>query len=412
MSVSVLRLARGVAGGIAPPRVVLAALGAVVVGVAVGQGLSAEQLVEAPWYLYLAGFLLAVGLYGSTHDIDLGEMRRDLRVLVLAVTLGVLLKALLIAGVMILVFGKPEYLVLGIAVAQIDPLSVAAMNKSRRMSPRAKSLLAAWASFDDPMTVLLTLYFSVLAFQLSDRSGGPAAGTVGEGSSAFLAGLGWNLVLLLAVAVLWGVPRWWLRRARRHRGPRPTARTGSALPDGLGLLLALVLIAVAAGWMLMAAVAVAGLFLRVGRYGPVVQRAVSVAFVLAASILGLLLAEGIAPWRGFVLGLAAFGAQVVIGLWVAPRLISGLGRSDRVQLGLGQQNGITAIILALALEPDFPGTVAIVGPAILTVNALYYVTNGVWAAWEDRTGGRFHQDQEGPCGLLQEPMESADTAKP
>ncbi|MEU5402327.1 hypothetical protein ABZ348_23865 [Streptomyces sp. NPDC005963] len=398
--------------GIAPPRVVLAALGAVAVGVAVGHNLGAEELVHAPWYLYLAGFLLAIGLYGSTHDIDLGEMRRDLRVLVLAVTLGVLLKALLIAGVMVLVFRKPEYLVLGIAVAQIDPLSVAAMNKNRRMSPRAKSLLAAWASFDDPMTVLLTLYFSVLAFRLSDRSGGPAAGTVGEGSSAFLAGIGWNLVLLLAVALLWGVPRWWRRRARIHRATTATSRRGSGLSDGPSFVLALVMIAVAAGWMLMAAVAVAGLFLRVGRYGHVVQKAVSVAFVLAASVLGLLLAEGIAPWRGFVLGLAAFGAQVVIGLWIAPRLISGLGRSDRVQLGLGQQNGITAIILALALEPDFPGTVAIVGPAILTVNALYYLTNGAWARWEDRGGEHHEVEQEDFCGLPREPIVSADTAKP
>jgi hypothetical protein len=51
---------------------------------------------------------------------------------------------------------------------------------------------------------------------------------------------------------------------------------------------------------------------------------------------------------------------------------------DRVYLALGQQNGITAVILALALQPVLPYAVSVVAPAILAVNILNIASNGVW----------------------------------
>ena len=77
--------------------------------------------------------------------------------------------------------------------------------------------------------------------------------------------------------------------------------------------------------------------------------------------------RGIDPVSGLVLGLAAFSAQAV----VAAALTRGLPRSDRVGLALAQQNGITAIILALWIEKTYPGAVAILGPAIVVVNLLH-----------------------------------------
>ncbi|MGX2998225.1 hypothetical protein JNUCC64_28830 [Streptomyces sp. JNUCC 64] len=379
-------------GRSAPPRTLVAASLAVAVGVVTGHLLDPDALTGASWYPALAGVLLAVGLYGSTHEIDLREVRRDLRALALTVTVGVLLKAALIAGVMVAAFREPQYLVLGIAVAQIDPLSVAAMSRGDRMSPRARNLLSVWASFDDPMTVLLTLYFSVLAFRLSGRSGTPGTGPTGDGLAAYALSLGGNLLLFTAVAGLGYLVRTLSRRAaaRARRTTATDDRTPPArvpsprLGDALCLLLVVAAVAVAAPFMLMLAVAALGLVVRTGRYAPLVNRSVTVAFVLAALLLGLLLADGVSPWRGLVLGLAAFGAQALIGLLVAPLVFPDLAPGDRVHLGLGQQNGITAVILALALEPDFPGTVAIVGPAVLTVNTLHYAANGLWNAHRAR----------------------------
>ncbi|MFD4834628.1 hypothetical protein ACFWPV_33045 [Streptomyces uncialis] len=385
------------------PPALVAAICAVLAGLTAGQLLGSRALTEASWYSAMAGLLLAVGLYGSTHEIDPGEIRQDLRALVWTVTLGVLLKAVLIAGVMIAAFREPEYLVLGIAVAQIDPLSVAAMNRSSRMSPRAKNLLSVWASFDDPVTVLLTLYFSVLAFRFSGRSGSPAAGPAGDGLAAYALSLGGNLLLFAVAVGLWWVPRrLWRRALDRERTraamPPPGQDTPLTSPfprltDLLCLLLVAAVVAVAAQTMLMLAVAVLGLVVRVGRYAALVNRSVAVAFSVAAFVLGLLLVDGVSPWRGFVLGATAFGAQILIGLFAVPRLFPDLDRADRVQLGLGQQNGITAIILALALEPDFPGTVAVVGPAILTVNTLHYTANGVWRRRQDKADRRAPDDE-------------------
>ena len=46
-----------------------------------------------------------------------------------------------------------------------------------------------------------------------------------------------------------------------------------------------------------------------------------------------------------------------------------------MHIAFAQQNGITAIILALLFETYYSGTVAIVAPAIITINLLYLVAN-------------------------------------
>ncbi|NUR64455.1 MAG: hypothetical protein HOQ47_01735, partial [Streptomyces sp.] len=55
----------------------------------------------------------------------------------------------------------------------------------------------------------------------------------------------------------------------------------------------------------------------------------------------------------------------------------GFPARDRVSLSLSQQNGITAIILALLLEPALPQAVAVIAPAILVVNLLHLGSNAL-----------------------------------
>jgi hypothetical protein len=344
------------------------------------------DLTDSATYVYLATALLAVGLYSSTRGIDLREARNGLRTVLLAVTLGVGAKALLIAGVMYAAFRRPEYLVLGVAVAQIDPLSVAAMRMRSRMSARAKAVLLAWASFDDPVTALLTIYLSGLTLSVlhdAPRSGHGTGGTL----SSFGAGLLQSLVFVAFAFLVWRS----LNRFARLRSSRPDPsdprlqappQTRRPPPDPRRRRNALAVVALAglfsvAVWSFtMLGLALAGLFFRpaLGRWVP---RLTGAAFLLAVFALGLLLGPGIHLAQGLVLGIAAFAAQAVVGVLIARRQT----REDRVYLALGQQNGITAIILALLLEPDFPGTVGIVAPAILVVNLLNIAAN---AAWEHR----------------------------
>ncbi|MFI8261988.1 MULTISPECIES: hypothetical protein [unclassified Streptomyces] len=381
------------------PAVVAGGLAALLVGVVIGLFTEPAALLGSGGYLYGTGLLLAVGLYGSTYSIDLGALRSDLSAVVAAVTLGVVLKASLIAGVMVLAFGRPEYLVLGIAVAQIDPLSVAALAKGDRMSPRARSLLSAWASFDDPMTVLLTLYVAAYAYTAAGHEGAPAV--AGGGAGGYVRGLVLNAALLAAVLLLWWAGRRALR-ALADSGAAATALAGTPRGRRAGALLtgALVvaMLAVAASGMLMLAVALAGLVVRTGAFDKVVDRAVAVAYPAAFLALGLFLAQGVALLPGLLLGVAAFGAQAVVALGVMPLFVRGLERRDRIGLGLGQQNGITAVLIALALERDFPGTVSIVGPAVLVVNLLHGTSQALLAhpprPWR-RRGGPEPDAQEG-----------------
>ncbi|MFD5944874.1 hypothetical protein ACFWAZ_01605 [Streptomyces collinus] len=349
------------------PRVVVGACLALAAGAVLGLLIHPQDLAHTPGYLYAAGLLLAIGLYGSTHDIDFADVMRSLKVVLVAVTVGVVVKASLIATVMVLAFDRPEYLVLGIAVAQIDPLSVAATQRSDRVSPRAKAILSVWAAFDDPMTVLLTVYFSALALRYG---AGPAGdGSVVADTATVFGDLLLNLVLFAAVAALWWAATAWSGQGgpARRPGTRPPA-------DVVALVLVVALILFAAQDMMVLAVALTGLLVRLGRFGAGLEPAVALAFLVASAVLGVVLASGQVLLReGLVLGASAFAAQLLVTLLISRLLVRPrLTWPDLVHLGFGQQNGITAILLALALEPRFPGTVGVVGPAILTVNLLHH----------------------------------------
>ncbi|CAL9381987.1 hypothetical protein SUDANB1_01081 [Streptomyces sp. enrichment culture] len=364
------------------PAVLLGALATLLAGTLTGLAADPAHLVGTTGYVVTTGLLLAVGLYGSTCGIDLADLRRDLRGVVAAVTLGVVLKAGLISGVMVLAFDRPEYLILGIVVAQIDPLSVTALSKDGHMSQRARSLLTAWASFDDPMTVLLTLYVAGYAYTAAGHTDTPSV--VGGGTEGYVLGLALN-ALLLAGALLawWAGGRLW---PARRSGREPLRPRRPATP--LAVVLVMVMLLLAAANMLMLAVAVAGLFLRTPAFARPLARAVTSAFLLATALLGLFVAQGVSLAPGLLLGTSAFLAQTVVATLLMPLFVRGLSGRDRVLLGLGQQNGLTAVLLALTLERDFPKTVGIVAPAVVTINLLHYAAQTAFGCWSRYRAGK------------------------
>lgn len=335
-----------------------------VFGALVSVSVGLESIYTSSAYSLAVTALLGFGLYAATTGIPLDLLRTQLRTVVLAVTLGVAAKAALIFLVMFLFFREPEYIILAVAVAQIDPLSVTAMRAKSRMSESGKALLTAWAAFDDPVTVLLTVY--VTAFALN-ANGNPVAGSVfGAGLGDFALSLALNAALGGIVFLVYRIVT-----ARRKR----LSNNGPLSARGIALLVVAVAVvaAVAVGFSLLLALAFIGLFLRPPEHWQI-DRAVLVALLLASLAVGLLLAGGLAIVEGVVLGVAAYLAQVVVAaVLTLPRSF----RGDRVRLSLAQQNGLTAIVLALTLEQTFPGTVAIIAPAIVVVNVLHAVCNGV-----------------------------------
>ena len=336
----------------------LSALGA---GWLVAWQFGLREVDRSPVYGFFITALLGFGLYASTSGIVIAEFRRQLRTVVIAVTLGVLAKVALIFGVVFLVFRDPSHLVLAVAVAQIDPLSVAAMRVKSRMSDSAKALLAAWASFDDPITVLLTVYLTAFALQ------GGAVGGVGS----FAVNLVLNLALAGVAFMLWTLVRGRVRRAEAG---------GRAVRYAVRAVMVVAVLAigfVAVQQSLLLALALLGLFFRpnLGRW---VDGLAQAGMALALAAVGLVLAaefSWVLAGVGVVLGVAAFGAQAVVAFALT---VPKRWRGDRVRLALGQQNGLTAIILALLLEPTFPGAIAVVAPAVVVVNVLHAATNGLY----------------------------------
>lgn len=322
-------------------------------GCVAGQALDLHDLQAEWWYSYVTTLLLAIGLYGSTYGIVIKDVRRHARLIVAAVTVGVLAKAAMIGLGMAALFGNQMYLVVGIVVAQIDPLSVAALSGGSKMSQKAKSILAAWSSFDDPMTVLLGLYVSDLIYPAT----GSAQFISGGGVQDYVLSLGLNLGFALLVAMVW---RW-----AKHS----VASTMMVLIIGYALLSLAFATAIMA--MLMLGLALIGLVLRPEHMQRVLDVAVKFAFAGATMLLGVMLLQGINLLAGVALGIMAFVAQMI----VARPLTRKLTDTDRKYLGRAQQNGITAIILALRFELCYPGVAAIVAPALVVANAIHALAN-------------------------------------
>lgn len=289
--------------------------------------------------------LLGVGLYAGMCGISAADLRRNRNAVLAAVTVGVVAKALLIGAVVYLFYRSPASWLLGIAVAQIDPLAVAATLRHRAVSPGAKAVLTAWACFDDPATILLTAYVALPALTGSGL-GGPAA-EASAGSTML------NLALNASMAgAVYGCVR--------------LLRPGRTL-----MLLALpVLVVLAAAFGLLLGLAVLGLFFR-PLSGRALDLLVTCAVLAAAFLLGAMLRDGVDLVEGLLLGAAAYAAQIAVGLAITRRR----PRRDRAVIALGQQNGLTALALALALEPSVPQAVRVIGVAVGTTWVLYGVGN-------------------------------------
>jgi NhaP-type Na+/H+ or K+/H+ antiporter len=313
-----------------------------------------HNLTQDAGYGYIIAAILVLGLYASTTSIEIDQFRDQLSVILLALTVGVFAKAALIAGVMYLVFHTPSAMLLGVAVAQIDPLSVIAMNRRSAMSERAKALLTAWASFDDPITVLLTIYVATFAAPHATATRVPT-GSLGLNLAA-------SVVLTAVAVVVWRV----LARRNATTDP-PSAFAGPGRMVGAALVAT---ITVAKSLLL--APAVIGMFVR-PRSRALLDGATELAVYAACFTLGLVLVGPYHLTQGVVLGGAAYLAHALVAALLTIRQ-----RGDRVRLMLGQQNGLTAILLGLLLEPAFPGATSTIAVAVLVIAVLNGACNRTW----------------------------------
>lgn len=347
----------------------------ILAGLAVSAIFDFRGVQNESWYLLTVAILLAAGLYSSTFGIAIPHFRQNIGLILKAITIGVFLKAFIIGSVMVAILHNPFGFILGIIVAQIDPLATAALMKNNRISKPAQAILRAWSSFDDPMTVILSLYAPIIIATATGSVWQPIRGTMQDlGVGGYLAETGINIVFAGGIYLLWQL-------MRRHSKATHYVIVGLVALGMYGLLIGALSIAVYYFWML--GIAILGLFMR-----PPIEKVVSYgvhwALGIAAVLLGILLINGINFWLGIALGCIAYVSQIIVSFFLTGKL----PMRDRLHIGFAQQNGITSIILSLLFESYYPGTVAIVAPAIIVINTLHRIANSFLDIFLDR---HFHK---------------------
>lgn len=347
-------------------------------GATVALGFGLHGLEHSLVYVLIASALLCFGLYMAVFGIDKVEAKRHWRIVLIAVTFGVLCKYLLIFGATYLVTHNWHYAVLAMAVAQIDPLSVAALQSDPRMNSRTKTILNMWASFDDPMTALATPVLLGVTASVAHQQ--------------LLLGTKWTDVLIdvapfIAAILFVALFAFWRRMntdkpAQVVRKLHESEHSKHTLLGVIGLL--------AIPMRLYSAAALTGWFVRPAWLGEGrrAELLTNVALYGSTFLLGILLADGVDVVGGLALGVATYGSQIIVA-WIVVKLSLVVSKQeaqadhklsvrDTWQLALSQQNGITAIVLALTLESVIHGAVAVVSMAIVVINLLNFAANWVF----------------------------------
>ena len=322
-----------------------------IIGLALGV-ITGINPIAAPGFKLFSSIALAVGLYASVVGIDITSLGKYKKTATFIITAGVPIQIVITAAIMWIIYPHPISLLVAVAIDQIDPLSVnTLLNNKLGMSTEAKSLLRVWASFDDPVTVLVGLAFLV-----------PVITGVATGSAAtYLLGLMLNLVPAITLYLMHR--RGWLQSR----------------------LVSLILLALTMGYVVLfeafLLAAIIGLFIR-----PIDEaklgRVVSVIYYLVIVVVGAAVADyGVDLRLGFLLAIVEF---FVVQPLSALFMVKGT-TNDIFRLAFAQQNGLTTILMGLVFQSLGFNVLPILLPAIIIINMLNLSINEYYS-WKEQHG--------------------------
>lgn len=367
-------------------------LGLIVLGFTVAFLFDASKAIEA-WIVYIVvvRFLLTGGLYAATYGITWREFsRRDIRIIGLAITIGVLGKSAAIGFCLMGIFGDPHHILIGVALAQIDPLIITLLTRGERLSEDAKRILLSWASFDDPVTVVITALLLPLWFSTTE---GISFQVNWEG----IVSIPVQIVLaLFIVAVYLGLIKI-ITNLLKRKGTEMTffvegtpiftspynkwILAGVFGVVGIIFFILMSTLLLFGFFLLMLGVGIIGCLVRPQEISNIIDVAVTWTFRAVSILLGVMFFTSIKTggdiahylWIGLIAGMLAYWAQVIAGF----ALTGGLPWKDRVHIAFAQMNGLTAANLALVLEPMIPGAVVIILTAIIVIYVHNMICNRI-----------------------------------
>ena len=298
--------------------------------------------------MYIA---VASGLYLNVSEINISELLKNKVAIASILLIGVPAK-ILIPGVALSWIALPSLgaaLLCATVIAQIDPILTARNVDPERFSEKSGTILRCWSSFDDPITVLFAFYIVLPLF--FDQS----SGSIGT----YLLSLGFEILICGIVAAI-------IQKLQDT--------TAKIRLQKLGVIATCVGSALLGKFLLPAAL---GLAARPFKNEQAKNRVLNLIFWFSAAVIGGLAVNLNIDWfAGLVLSLGTFAiAQPLVSFF----FIRGDSPANFWRIVFGHQNGMTAILLTIAIELATGQTrlMSITIPAVLFIAFFYGISNWV-----------------------------------
>jgi len=315
-------------------------------GFLVGYFFDIPDIKNSSYITFISDFALAVGLYGSVYGIDVNTLKKNMEVVFLAITIGVILKIALIGGILWLYMDSPVAFLLAAIIAQIDPLSISALEKSKYLSKDGETILRAWSSFDDPITIIISLWLAMFIYVHGDSDFNI---TISTAATTFY----YNLFMAVVIYFLW-------------RFLRPLNKIVTCIS------LLIISFFLAIYFELFLGLAVIALFVRPPLYDKE-NIIIFITLLIVSLILGLLISNGINLIVGLILGILTIISQAVVSFFLTEKM----SFNDKVKLSFAHQSGITAISLSLYFIQYDSLLIQSISVAIITINFGYIISNWI-----------------------------------
>lgn len=318
----------------------------IMTGFIIGYLFNITDISNSSWIVPISDISLAIGLYGSVYGIDLHKLNQNILVVFHAITVGVILKISIIGGVLWLYMDSPLAFLLASIIAQIDPLSTSALEKNKNLSKDGETILRAWSSFDDPITIMISLWLAM--FLYIDSAPNFSEVILNSALTFYL-----NVFMAVIVYFLWK----YLRPLNR----KFTCFSLLAISFFLAIYYELFL-----------GLAIIALFVRPPLYG-LEDKIIFMTLIVVSVILGLLLSNGVNLIIGIIIGVLTLLSHAIVAFF----LTENMPVHDRFKLSIAHQSGITAISLSLYFMQYDSSIIEYTSVAIITINIGYIILNWI-----------------------------------
>lgn len=297
---------------------------------------------------------ISLGLYINVLNIDPIFFKRHLDSIIKVIVVGVPIKIIL-PGFLLAHFSPriaPIAYLCATIIAQIDPIAAAKSLDSSKISRKSETILRAWSSFDDPITVLFAFYFFLPLLVSNNFSW-----------NQYLVRIAADVIsCFIAYYIYYKIKSW-----------------SNRLYDKIKISLEIIFLAIIILYSVLfdsfILPAFVGIFLR-----PIapeqLEKIISAIFYLSVIVIGLLSANLRLDWlSGGILAFSTFflGQVIVTFLFLKDSLAS------KVRVMFGHQNGMTAILLTVGIEVSgsdkTTALLSVTLPAIILIALFYFATN-------------------------------------